>query len=163
MTIFYQAHQKIIKSTFSFPEFAPAWKNDFIPPVHFWAPWPDWSHPFLGFSIVGGALRKQPLHLCNPILLILPVKWAALTLGTPPPYIYTSMLPTSSEWTPPPPPTPHHWVAPSCTIVCRGVSTCPYKINTPNKAIPPLKMNFFGSHPKRATLPPENENVLTSP
>ena len=47
MPFFDHAHPKIIKSTFSFPEFVPAWKNDFIPSVHFWAPRPDWSHPFL--------------------------------------------------------------------------------------------------------------------
>ena len=47
MAFFYHAHPKIIESTFIFPEFVTAWKNDFIPSVHFWVPWPDWPYPFL--------------------------------------------------------------------------------------------------------------------
>ena len=53
MAIFALAHPKIIDSTFSFPELVPAWKNHFIPSVHFWdtvsfrVPWPDRPHPFL--------------------------------------------------------------------------------------------------------------------
>ena len=40
-------HQKITESTFSFPEFVVAWKNQFIPSAHFWdtvnfrVPWSD--------------------------------------------------------------------------------------------------------------------------
>ena len=48
MAIFDHAHPKIVDSTFSFPEFVPAFeKNDFIPSVRFWVSWPDSSHPFL--------------------------------------------------------------------------------------------------------------------
>ena len=47
MTIFDHYHLKIIESTFSFPEFVLAWKNDFISSAHFWALWPDWTHLFL--------------------------------------------------------------------------------------------------------------------
>ena len=48
MAIFDHAHPKIVDSTFSFPEFVPAFeKNNFIPFVHFRVSWPDWSHPFL--------------------------------------------------------------------------------------------------------------------
>ena len=48
MAIFDHVHQKMIETTFSFPEFAPEWKKkDFIPSVHFWFLWSDWPHPFL--------------------------------------------------------------------------------------------------------------------
>ena len=45
-------HQKITESTFSFPEFVVAWKNQFIPSAHFWDTvnfrvlWPEWPHHF---------------------------------------------------------------------------------------------------------------------
>ena len=52
MSIFDHAHQKIIESTFSFPELVPKYKNQFIPLVHFRdranfiVPWPDLPHLF---------------------------------------------------------------------------------------------------------------------
>ena len=53
MAIFDHAHPNIIESTFSFTEFVPACKNQFIPSVHFGdtvnfrIPSPNWPHPFL--------------------------------------------------------------------------------------------------------------------
>ena len=50
-TLSAKAGGPITESTFSSPEFEPARKNNFIPSIPFWVPWPDWSHPFLTMSI----------------------------------------------------------------------------------------------------------------
>ena len=53
MAIFDQTHPKIIELTLSIAEFAPAWKNQFIPSGHFWDTvnfrvlWPDWPNSIL--------------------------------------------------------------------------------------------------------------------
>ena len=48
---------------FSFPEFVPAWKNHFIPSVHFWVLWPDWPHPLLTMPTARNPLPKWQSQL----------------------------------------------------------------------------------------------------
>ena len=53
---FWPADPNIIESTFSFPGFAPTWKNQLIIYIPFWdtvnfrVPWVDWSRSFLTMS-----------------------------------------------------------------------------------------------------------------
>ena len=67
--IFDQAHPKITESVFSFPEFAPACKNHFIPSIHSWEKdnfrvlRPDW--PRLFFTIPNQNCFDQPLIYAN--------------------------------------------------------------------------------------------------
>ena len=53
MVIFHCSHPNIMDSMFCFPEFVPAWKNQFIPSIHFWDSvnvrglWPGLPHSIL--------------------------------------------------------------------------------------------------------------------
>ena len=85
--------------------------------------------------------------ICSPILLILPPCTAPPPNCTPLLYIKVCSQLHLSE-------TPHHWVVPLCTIVCRGVSTSSsQKINHSNRANPPWKWKFSNHSPIVQTSP----------
>ena len=114
------------------------------------------SWQYSGFPIMEAWGSTPHPHLCSPILSISPMKLILPSTGCPL-YIKICSPLNLSEHSPPP-----SLGCPSCTIICREVSTS-LKIKTSLVEQPHLENENFLTTPNRTTLQPENENFLTSP